>query len=149
MPATQARREWSFLLPTCVYRAPWQHLYPATCLACTRRKVLLDRWWFWNGECHLRREPRRRDASRSGAGLPWTIVFGGTDLVTTLPSSYCRSTTNRYVWQNDCTGPTEASSSITTPLCPRLCATIVTLIPIAAPSRIVTRCGDEVSIIAS
>src|SRR5207302_10138326 len=83
------------------------------------------------------------------AGLPCTIVLGGTDLVTTLPAVTIAPRPIVTFGNTITPAPSEASSSINTPRCSRLWAIIVTLMPTAARSRMLTRCGQQVSIIVS
>ena len=84
------------------------------------------------------------------AGLPCTIVLGGTDLVTTLPAVTIAPWPILTLGSTIAPGPTVTSSPITTPLsCSRKCAMIVARICTVARSQIVTRSGRDVSITAS
>ena len=75
--------------------------------------------------------------------------LGGTDLVTTLPAVTIAPRPMATFGNTITPTPSTASSTITTPSSSRLWAMMVTRIPIAARSRIVTRCGQDVSMIVS
>ena len=63
------------------------------------------------------------------AGLPCTIVMGGTDVVTTLPAVTIDPRPMVTLGSTIAPGPTLASSSITTPRASRTCAMIVARMP--------------------